>query len=77
MTTQEIDDAISMLKRELISINVMLEEDNDFNKEQLAKDKEIHERLIAFLKQNCEKSRYYIATNGVMWECNIKEDEDE
>lgn len=74
MTPQEIADAISMLTRELASINVMLEEDDDFNKKQLTKDKEIHESLIAFLKRYCEKSRYYIATDGVMWECNIQED---
>ena len=51
MTPQEIADAISMLKRELISINIMLEEDNDFDKAQLATDKVLHEKIISLLEQ--------------------------
>ena len=51
MTPQEIADAISMLKRELISINVMLKEDDDFDKAQLAHDKVLHEKIISLLEQ--------------------------
>ena len=49
--SQELSDAIIMLKRELISINVMLEENDDFDNAQLAHDKILHEKLISLLEQ--------------------------